>query len=84
MIVVRRLKDGSPRYLVRYETPLGREVSKTFSRRAEAESWKRSVGSSGIGLPASRSARPARCRSYGPMFSRLAGIAGRPAPRLGT
>ena len=60
MIVVRRLKDGTPRYRVRYETPLGREVGKTFARRAEAEAWERSVkdaGSSRIGLPAPRSAR---------------------------
>ncbi len=60
MIVVRRTKDGSPRYRVRYETPLGREVGKTFSRRAEAEAWERKVkdaGSFGIGLPAPRSAR---------------------------
>ncbi len=60
MIVQRRLKDGTPRYLVRYETPLGREVARTFSRRADAEAWERSVkdsGRSGNCLPAPRSAR---------------------------
>ena len=54
MIVVRTTKKGERRYLVRVETPFGREVAKTFRLRRDAESWERETleaGRRGVGLP---------------------------------
>lgn len=41
MIRVRQLASGEQRYDVRLRTPTGRDVSRTFDRRRDAERWQR-------------------------------------------
>lgn len=56
MIARRVLPSGRVRWVARYETPEGREVSKTFDRKADAATWERSVkhaARAGSGLPPS-------------------------------
>lgn len=43
MIQVRRTKSGQRSYRVRYETPAGREVSRTFRRKEDALAYERLV-----------------------------------------
>jgi integrase len=57
MIQIRYTKQGKRRYRVRYETPFGRETTKTFARKEDAEAYERWVkdrAHHGSALPASR------------------------------
>jgi integrase len=57
MIQVRYTKAGKPRYRVRYETPFGREATKTFGRKEDAlayERWVKDRALMGESLPPTR------------------------------
>jgi hypothetical protein len=57
VIQVRYTKSGKPRYRVRYETPFGREATRTFARKEDAlayERWVKDRALHGESLPPSR------------------------------
>jgi integrase len=67
MIQTRYTKAGKPRYRVRYETPYGREATKTFARKEDAQAYERWIKDRarvGESLPPSRLQRQRAVKEF--------------------